>query len=298
MQALAVARDPGERKRRPDDRRGRQARGHQRAERVEPFVPPDEPQRDHEHRHREPAARVREEQRDDPHEGEQRAENAPASRDPQSKRKREVTEQRELVPQTRRTTQPRDRGARDGGRVVAGKRRDHLPEQSPHGNGGEQDGEADRQLARAVGKPQPDQREEQVDERAIRVVPGAVRQRRPPDRGSAPGGERSQRQQPQNTSRRATNGEQGQNGEQGPGAEPGERPRLQRPAGEQGSSAEGQSRAEWPIACRPHPHDHVAGASAAHKSLTPTLRGPYGGAGTSRNLPPFVSSSSPLSTKT
>src|SRR5207245_6091765 len=74
-------------------------------------------------------------------------------------------------------------------------RRQHLPEERPDRDRPEERAEPERQSARAAGQPEAECREDEVDESAVRVVPGAIRQPGPGDRGAEPRNEQSERQE-------------------------------------------------------------------------------------------------------
>src|SRR5439155_17143548 len=73
------------------------------------------------------------------------------------------------------------------GEDLAGKR--------PRADRTEESAEADGELTRPAGDVRAEDRERRVDDRAVRVVPAAVRFDRPADGGSAPERKRDQRQQ-------------------------------------------------------------------------------------------------------
>ena len=244
MRRLAVARHSGQQERDRGDDSCRHGGGRERRGALHALVRQCEPRDDHDDRGEDPAARVRQDQRDDPREGEQRAgEPAP----PERKRQRERAEHGELVPQPDRGAQPCQPG-----RAVVVHRRQHLPRERPHHDRSEQNAEAVRELSRAGGEPQPEQREEEVDERPVGVVPRAVGQQRPRDGQPEPGredGEWRKREQP---ARHPAGGEQHQHDQQGAGSEPHDRAVSGSAAEEDREPGEGERRGERQFPDRPH----------------------------------------------
>src|SRR5581483_7643830 len=263
VRRLAVRGDAREGECDPDDDRGGRRRRDERRGALDAVVREREPRDEYGDRRHEAAARVGEEQRDDPRVREQRPVQPPA---PERERERERAEQGELVPETDRPPEPRD--AR---RAVVVDRRQHLAEQRPRGERAEEDGEAERELPRPAREVEAEEGEEDVDERAVRVVPGAVGERRPRDRESEPRGERGERPERHEPAGRAV--ERGGRDERGEGAaaEPEERG-VAGPAGEEERAcSEDERRGERQFAGRPHlarSYHPPTTCSPAHKSLT------------------------------
>src|SRR5205823_3472844 len=98
-----------------------------------------------------------------------------------------------------------------------------LPGQRPDRDGTEDRRQAEGELVRTVGEPQPERGEEQVDQREVRVVPGAIGEDRPANRGAAPGGEGGEREQHPGPARCAADGQRHYERGEYAGAEPGQR---------------------------------------------------------------------------
>ena len=241
---LAVARHPGQQERdRRDDTR-RHAGSHERHGALRALVRQREPRDDHDDSGQDPAARVRQQERDDPAEGKERSGEAPP---PERKRQRERAEQGELVPQAHRSAQPRQPG-----RSVVVHGRQHLARERPDHDCSEQDAETVRKLSRPRGEPEPERREEEVDEGPVGVVPRAVGQQRPRDRQPEPGGEGGEGQQREQPAGHPLGGEQQEPDQQGAASEPHERAVSGAAAEEDRGSCEGERRGERQFPDRPH----------------------------------------------
>ncbi len=171
MIGLAVARHPRQQERDPRDDTRRHSGSNERHGALHALVRQGKPRGDHDDGGQDPAARVRQQERDDPGVGEERSGEPPP---PQRKRQGERAEQGELVPQPDGCAQPRQPG-----RSVVVHGRQHLARQRPDHHGSEQDAETVRELSRPGGEPEPERREEEVDEGPVGVVPRAVGQQRP-----------------------------------------------------------------------------------------------------------------------
>ena len=156
VQRLVVARHAGQSEADPADDGRRQRRCDQRHGALEPLVRAAEPDDAHERRGQDAAARVREEERDERRIREQRA-RAAAKRE--REREREVGRERELVPQADRPAQACDVRAA----VVVEEGKD-LAEERPDDHRTEQRREPVRERARARGRPQPERREQRVQD--------------------------------------------------------------------------------------------------------------------------------------
>ena len=231
---LAVARHPRQGDGH-DQRPGRgNARREQRCERFHPGVRERHPERNDDHGDDDPAARVREPDRDDPAVDEQRAGGPHPGGEAQTEREGDVAEERQAVPVADGPAQPGDAA------VVVVEPRQHLAEQRPGAHGAEEGAEAVEELPRTPGDEGADERERRVDERTVGVVPAAVGLDRPGDRDGAPDGEQRERDEHDEPLRGALRREQDQDGQEGGGAEPGEARGAGPAAEEEGCAGESE----------------------------------------------------------
>ncbi len=163
VQRLAVARHAGQREGDPADDRCGQRCGEEHDGALEALVREAEPRDAHERRREETAARVGEEERD---ERRIREERACAAAKGEGERERVVGRERELVPEADRPAQACDVRAA----VVVEEGKD-LAEKRPDDDRAKEDGEPVRERPRARGRPEPERREEGVQDGAVCVVP-------------------------------------------------------------------------------------------------------------------------------
>jgi len=146
-----------------------------------------------------------------------------------------------------------DRAAQPGCALVVGvEERQHLAEERPNRDGAEERREAERELAPPSRQPEADRCEEEVNEPAVGVVPGAVRERRPGDREREPRDERREGQQDRPALWHAADGEEHDDEEQRAATEPRQRPVLRGASEEESETDKEEGRGEGQVPDRPH----------------------------------------------